>query len=404
MKYSPLYLFLMYIPEKLQKCGQKELQQILAQKKYFVSPGDAVCEYLGRVKNVVVLQRCEDNRQIAIASKQFHADWSVLTPAQISPIQDKIEKYWDEFKESSLEEFMRKLKGIACRYYPAKDVEVVNTNENTVRLGIRFPELTVTNACDITHVVRGIIFYTTFSRRSGVWKGYEVLAHKTIFTAAELHNGYFHSHISMPSKGEPSTGICLGNYNGLMTPLWEALNKSKFKELPSYLMALYAYLSWESLDGGPYRKIDALYTFTPYEVSNPSFEFIRMEMLEVLEKADYLDYIYDISEGETQIDISTDAVVQYLESINHPKYRIFNNQLCEEIEPKYNYKNYFGDIKPLAFNDELIEYTVIDDITHRMEEAPLLEDLPFGYDLQMIIMNKQKIERELYEYFSAKVS
>jgi hypothetical protein len=157
------------------------------------------------------------------------------------------------------------IKSIAIEIFGEERVDSdVNSKEN-FSLKIHFPELVITNSKNDVHTIKDI--YVKFN--ININDIYEVHKVGISFDGAratvslkEFISTYGHSHLP---------NICLCNYRGFCLGSSEfgiVINSLCLEPTPEnwylLLFSLENYLIWESLEGGPYRKIAAM----GYNISN----------------------------------------------------------------------------------------------------------------------------------------
>jgi hypothetical protein len=122
---------------------------------------------------------------------------------------------------------------------------------------LHFPELTITNG-SISHVMKDLFISLEFTKELNF---IEMKGTRTTRTYAEHYTGYMHSHLPGGS-GNGSYGnfqsFCLGSSElvALNTEM-SLMNYTNYKiiEFELWIYQIQAYAAWESLSGGPYRKI-----------------------------------------------------------------------------------------------------------------------------------------------------
>lgn len=122
------------------------------------------------------------------------------------------------------------------------------------RAYIHFPEITITNSRRQTHLIRDLWmkFDFNFLGRSLGHSGM-----RTTKTYAEYASSYNHSHMQNSASCDSGTslGCCLGNtdYSTLSAQLTHKFDSNM---LSLFMQQLPDYLAWESLEGGPYARIE----------------------------------------------------------------------------------------------------------------------------------------------------
>ena len=139
----------------------------------------------------------------------------------------------------------------------AKNFEILHKSKT--QLLFRIPEIIIKNSLGINlHTGSWLINIT---KEDYDFK-YKITVHREVMTELERNNSYFHSHYnSIPSYYKANIfNFCLGDNN-----LSELVDKDYSISINSLYTAktlvsnIYNFLSWESLEGGPYTKIQDLY-------------------------------------------------------------------------------------------------------------------------------------------------
>lgn len=124
---------------------------------------------------------------------------------------------------------------------------------------VHFPEITITNSRNKSHVIRDLYVRFAFSGefklvpfKNSVGTVATLMGMKTTYTPYEWNSFYTHSHLS--GRQLHFTKFCTGTgpINQLMMLL--GTNFSQVN-LNMFLLSLQNYVKWESLEGQPYKKI-----------------------------------------------------------------------------------------------------------------------------------------------------
>lgn len=167
--------------------------------------------------------------------------------------------------------------------YPDGDIQLAyNDRQYTPKFIIKFDEFVIMNSNDNSHIIRDLLvsFVLEFKHGNFYIDSNSVEGMRLSMTPVEIMSRYGHSHLSGSNYDNNSTvefsNFCLGNgglpesillFNG--TP-----NINKFKLL---LFQIESFVKWESLDGGPYRKIADLKAVSKnyhYKLSNSDYQEI----------------------------------------------------------------------------------------------------------------------------------
>lgn len=164
---------------------------------------------------------------------------------------------------NSLNKFYKDKFDIQLPEYFQRDVndEVVSAQtEISVTVIIKFDEINITNSLNHTALLKDMFvkFDITFNKhgKCKFTQSYIYGVRSTMY-AYEVYSGYIHSHLGVRSRQLPTfNNFCLGS-GPISMVLIELNNYDKFKiiKFEGFLYQLKNYLSWESIEGGPYIKI-----------------------------------------------------------------------------------------------------------------------------------------------------
>lgn len=239
-----------------------------------------------------------------------------------------------------------------------KDINVV----------IHFPKVTITNSRK-----ESLDMYDMFVSFSIAYNGSVNIGHikgtKTKFSFSEYQSNYFHSHLQTQElKKDPSfRGFCTGS--GVINQLQMMLNQSEQFDpnmFKMYLFQIYRFISWESLEGGPYTYMKNVHIKSDNHNLN------------VLTTSDITDYVHTFNKSlwnnefffdDIDIDLDTEGSVYVIDNERFEKFVLdtvgyHGSFLCsKDDEGNYvNLENYSKKInisdKPIYFKGKAIYYDV----------------------------------------------
>ena len=236
------------IIQELSKYSQKELENILNKKNVFSSRYLLINNKLD-----ILLGRDTDGQFRTKNYGRFTAEYlkdncSPLTTKQYAEI--KLNALANKINNWDGETFVSWCKK---QFIDVYGEEYVDFQDRTVV--VWFPEITITNSVEQSHLMRDV--YLRFQIYGG---GEAHLTHlnRGTVTEREYRNNYQFSHCNTSSVYDWCNSFCFGD-----TPIkdlrYNLKNRDKlfvFKNLKFFLESLKEYLSWESLEGVPYNKID----------------------------------------------------------------------------------------------------------------------------------------------------
>jgi hypothetical protein len=234
----------------------------------------------------------------------------------------------------------------------------------SLRLIIKYDNITITNTNNDKNEIKDLYVIINFEHKNGL-SIQKIKGIRTTFSNGEFVNGYIHSHLPVQSLSIIQTlfsaNFCIGN-----DELSTLVNKLKIPNLFSnelltlLLLQIEPYLSWESLEGVPYIKIETikdygnevilnsinerniqlkcidLFKFTLISDENINFEFSYEKMRYEIIEDEYLinflsyhfsDYSYLESKGK-YYDIN---VITNDKTYTHKYEIMFNNKELQTI-------------------------------------------------------------------------
>jgi len=129
---------------------------------------------------------------------------------------------------------------------------------------IYFDKFTLSNSNKQTHDITDLYIVLYFDKymnhTSSIW------GHRGTVSFKEANVGYRHSHLVSRNHNAP-TAFCLGD-NTIMSNLCHSIrNKWDIVTFKKILVNLYSYSAWESIEGGPYMKMENIHGGTRSRVT-----------------------------------------------------------------------------------------------------------------------------------------
>lgn len=227
-----------------------------------------------------------------------------MTP-KLKPIEENIVKE-DGGAKTPLT-LLQVLKDAFESYYGEERVDIV-TDNNEIRVYIHFPQITITNSLNQSHIIKDLYAELKFIKNNGSLLS---LAYsRTTLSTIELYSNYCHSHISLNGSqfirivnqkihivgNLTFENVCTGE-GPIRTTInllrerrdWEGnpitWASSIYKVLLNTLVVeLDRAVRWESIEGGPFRKIKTLTELPRRSISNYYANFNTLAgILEIVE-------------------------------------------------------------------------------------------------------------------------
>lgn len=151
------------------------------------------------------------------------------------------------------EEFIDLLTSCTLKAFHEADVEITTTPEK-VFVVLYFPEVIIRNSVNEKHTIKDTYIRLTF-KLSEKYNLDDVGIRRATYTYAEYQSAYIHSHVSGSSSTmltSYTSSICLGStaVASQRTLLSARFDPSTYV---NFLWLLKNWISWESVEGGPYR-------------------------------------------------------------------------------------------------------------------------------------------------------
>lgn len=264
--------------------------------------GGAMDHYLNNVVRITSVAYDSSSENLNNPNGRFAFSGSTEWSFQIADIAnianpELIEEY-KQRKERELAEFKEKFKTFVFTsdevYAIAKDifgeeyVDVEKLSPNDFNLIVLFPEINITNSKAYKHVIKDLYVKinieinphnaTNENRPSNI-----VLSGiRGKLSEEEYHSNYGHSHFSGGGI-EGWSDFCLGSSDFAM--IIQTMRFSLTPEDWSLLfLSLENYVSWESLEGGPYRKIENI-SLRQQSHNSSDFRDHALELIKTLPNA-----------------------------------------------------------------------------------------------------------------------
>jgi len=122
------------------------------------------------------------------------------------------------------------------------------------RLTIYFPEILIKNSKGTEHLIKDFYISLFFDNNFRIF--YNIYGRRATYTLEEYEVSYGHSHLSRDNHNW--TKMCLGDdtpISNLMCTLASTSNSFSEASLMKLLLLIQGYIGWESLEGGPYVKM-----------------------------------------------------------------------------------------------------------------------------------------------------
>jgi hypothetical protein len=305
------------LPEELSKLSSRELVNILDVEKYkakyfIIGKGNynhcQIFKLIKRFKNISIYEDLETHSTISFDYKHS------IAPIPLSS------GYVAEFKYIRSKNLLNAIPNLEFDVYLKKVAssifgeDKVDTEYNYYYncLTIYFPELIITNSVETLHTMYDIYIQFTFANRTDgavFGRGLDNIKFaRTTFTDVEVASIYQFSHVSSSDPGTYSSSFCFGS-----TPLATAilrLREGKLDMLSTVLMNLENYLTWESIEGSPYRPLSNMIKGERYVKVDIDLHYSEKAKFYniILNKMEYFNYTYNLINGAYKIGLSKECI------------------------------------------------------------------------------------------------
>lgn len=291
-----------------------------------------------------------------------------------------------------------------------KEKYMINIENGYLTLYIHYPEVIISNGT-LKHLIKDIFVKLSFQKEGYI----DMSGNRFTNTYVENEKNYDHSHLStmrwdFNAKGEKTfRNFCLGVSNLAFSV---KIIKHTKEDWRMFFFQLEEYLGWESLDGGPYNKIEYL-----YPSNSSSFNLnVTKEQLNLLIQSFFMDFIkekffnnyrykYNLNSKVIELDINDNFYIQHLKKLVIDAHLnilgVFNTETAQFINfntiPTTRLKT---KTKPsnFIFKGKPFPYTLWDDNKERDfdESASFVVIHPSVLDYVTTRIN-QKIKKYYYE-------
>lgn len=338
----------MNIPQELLKLTDKELHKLLDINpygaKYIYQEPNTIYKVEKRLANKGIVRSLNDNTvQIVRGIKGSYL------PVTYKDVQDyKKERILKVLNTCSNNTFVKYLDTLVNAIFHKEQYDITS-EERWIDLVIYYPEIIITNSHELSHVMKDIYIKFSFYTENNLRKLINIDIARTTYFDYEYQNNYVFSHVDFNSLTKYSSNLCFGQTD--LSQIVSNLKKGNFSKLQQVLLSFKDYLSWESIEGTPYKYISELHNKTDkYAVDTSYFSFIKLEdsYKKVINNIEDLKYTYDLVDGKYKIKLNKDSIdyiEEYLtitESSNNLFYLIDNKS--------YSYNSLYKSIDMTTLN------------------------------------------------------
>lgn len=317
-----------------------------------------------------------------------------------------------------------------AKYGEDWDIIISPINIDMYKIGFIhiFKEVTIINSQHLSHKIKDLVIVMEWrcpnSNTSIKNMRFRMTGSRMYLSPKEIASGYQHSHLSRWSPSENISNLtytlfdthnfCLGSESETANVLDDLMADYHPEKIQLFLYLLDSYVSWESLEGGPYVKIRDLSNLKKkvYNVKNDSCERIFRYILSYTEEYNYpLDVDFYIQDNKFKIN-ETHKTIEFFKLALHVMssdtfykshlvkrhlatgdYFAYLEELYTEgkygISPELRQQYFYYNGVPIKFRIDFSEYK-----TFKTESVNPLEYTLHPYLLQYVIT---ELEQRLYK-------
>jgi len=240
--------------EYLCSLPEKELDNILSKKYktyYYSNLTNIICKIVYQKYNIVIMDY-GNTKSVFKNWSEEKENFDILTKEHINRI--KKETLCNlRLKQSTQQKinFINKV----IRSVMDEDTYDVYRDSDYIYIILHFPEITMTNSVEQSHIIRDV-YIKMYIRTNSLTLRDIAIARSTV-TENEYIKKYTFSHCSRGFSYQWNNNICFGD-----TTIHELKNDLNIKnsviDLPYFITLLKSYLSWESIEGTPFIRMDSI--------------------------------------------------------------------------------------------------------------------------------------------------
>jgi len=185
---------------------------------------------------------------------------SEINYSDLKKVRKKIKT---RFKQ--VEKLINKLKKIVSSVFDENNFEIYTelnfiSNKILFFITVRYPNVTIKNSIENEHYIGDILVRFQGHQRiesESLFIERMIEGLRTTFTPYDLHVGYSHSHLQANVFREFSP-YCIGGYDHMFRGISRDGNITDL-ELEGILLASDEFIGWESLEGGPFFRMESIF-------------------------------------------------------------------------------------------------------------------------------------------------
>lgn len=205
----------------------------------------------------------------------------------------------------------------------------IQQNSYTNSYIIHFPKIIIRNSHDMTHEINDIFVRFDISNRNNILKfqSGSFKGTRTSLSQNEYRSQYRHSHL--PKRSNEASDLsfdefCIGTGQPISLSMTKLSQEIEENEFIGFCLQLEPYLSWESIEGVPFIKIEYIVNdqeYSPYHLSN--LQTINLDTSSgvgyiFFDKLKNLDYVFEKNHDYTLIVPTEESIERNINVDDYP--------------------------------------------------------------------------------------
>lgn len=378
-----------------EKLTDKELQNLLAKNKhdYYIDEYDNVYKKLYKHDKYTFFEKC------SLSTKEKQYDTIQLTSDSFIKSEKNNPKLfpltYDKYKKYLLYCFenidtLDMAFSIAKKHYGNDNVELIKSDS---KLLIYIPVIKITSENTLEHEMKDVYLEIHVSNEM-----FDLFTlYRGTLSSSECRSNYLFSHCSGNARYAYSSRFCFGDYDTPMNRIFHkpTVKKDFILNMDYLFYILDSYLSWESINGMPYKEISSvkndLSFYRPINQSNNKYNYKEIEKYgnTIINKLTSISYEYTSTKNLVLKQDTINEIKKLSEEYDDVLKLIIDGQQCE-INSNLTYDVYnitWGGKRVLTFKGE--------DVYLKIEDTDPTPVFTTGLDPQTINNVIKYIEEKL---------
>lgn len=392
------------ILEELNKLTSKDLNNLLENNKYIKSGSlviynNKIYKVLSRTKQDIVLRYGNGKGVFTDTIDQV----KLLTKKDFDALNK--EKYLTASFLNSLDKIKRYLDLMLSRVFKHNYDITINQSSREINVVIFYPEITVTNSLDLTHKMLDVYLTLCFSYSHNTFNLKRFSLFRGKFTPAEARLNYFFSHInhSYVNIGQLAwdSAWCLGS-TAFKNYIFKCYDIMYPTDVLFLISQFHSYLSWESLEGVPYKRISDIKPFKTKIINIDTLDYdFNGIVKKVKKRLPNFTYIFTFENDSyvTKLTLETIERIKQIIKLTNPEYCFLNiNGESVEIEEDFLETTEIRNSQIIEFKGENIIPVIV--VTENSKETvnKVKEQFSLEPHQKIIIDVVEHIEKEFTNY------